>query len=98
MDSQMATQRDADYNQSSLNTCVLLDGLSLITVPIVAHYSSPGPSRSQGARREYVNPFFCVVVFVEKHPQTALKWPNRMEDRPFDHPDSASRSELLVRL
>lgn len=80
--SKMATQRDVEYNQTFLNTCVLLDGPWLMTVLIVTHYSSPGPSASQSAGQGCVNPFFCVVILVKNHPGTALISSNRMEDLP----------------
>ena len=80
----------------SKNTCVLLDGLSIMTALIVAHYSSPGPSKPQAPQQRYVNPFFCVVMLFENHPRTALKSPNPTEDHPLDYPDSARRSESPV--
>ena len=74
----MATQRDVEYNQLFFDTCALLDGLSLVTVLIVAHLSSPGPSGSQSVRRGYVNPFFRVVILsrntVKQHSNGRIAW------------------------
>jgi hypothetical protein len=70
------------YNQMFLNACVLLDGLCLMTVLIVTHYSSPGPSVSQSAGRGCVNTFFSVVIFVKNHLGTVLKVLNLTEDYP----------------
>ena len=77
----MANQQDFDSNQTFLNACVLLDGLWLITVLIVTHYSSSGPSASQNAERGCVN-FFAVVLLLNNHSRTVLKSPNRTEDNP----------------
>jgi hypothetical protein len=90
--SRMATQRDLEYNQIFLNACVLLDSLRIMTVLIVTHYSSPGPSTSQNAGRGFVNPFFCVYILVKNNHGTALKSPNRTEDYPLNYPRNALRS------
>jgi hypothetical protein len=88
--SRMATpqQQDLEYNRMFPNACVLPDGLSLMTVLIVAHYSSPGPSASQNPGRGCVN-FFTVVLLLKSHPRTrtVLKSPNPTED----YPTNASR-------
>ena len=89
--SKMATPRDAVYNQISLNTCVLLDGLWVMTGLIPR--PRPGPSATQSALRGYVNSSFRVVMLVENHPRTALESPNRTKDHSSDYPDSAWRSE-----
>ena len=47
-------------------------------------------SVSQSARREYVEPFFCIMILTENHPVTALNPPNRTEDYPLDYPNSPS--------
>ena len=74
----MAAQQDFDSNQMFLNACVLLDGLWPITVTvlIVTHYSSSGPSASQNTGQGCVN-FFVVVLLLKNHPYTVLKSPNR---------------------
>ena len=77
-----------------------------MTVLIVVHYSSPGPSVSQSARRleGYVNPFLSLCSDVRRelsinYPGIALKWLNRTEINPgpFDYPISSSRSKSPVR-
>ena len=75
----MATQQDFDSNQMLMNACVLLDGLWPITVLIVTHYSSPGPSASQNTGQRCIN-FFVVVLLLKNHPYTVLKSPNRTEN------------------
>ena len=75
----MATQQHFDSNEIFLNACVLLDGLCLITVLIVTHYSSPGPSASQNTGQACVN-FFVVVLLLRDHPYTVLKSPNPTEN------------------
>ena len=80
----MAIQQNVEFNQMSLNACVLLDDLSLMTVLIVTHYSSSGPSASQSTGRVLVNPFFYVVILVKNNSGTAVKSPNHTEDYPLD--------------
>ena len=86
--SRMATKRNMEHSQ---NTCVLLDGLLLMSVLIVTHYSSSGHSASQSEGRGCVNPFFCVVVLAKNYPGTALDSLNRTEDHPLDYRRNASR-------
>jgi hypothetical protein len=93
----MASQRDAENNRMSLNACVPLMAAVTYDSTSVTHYSSPGSSASQTARRGYVNPFFCVVILVDNHPGTVLESPNRTEDNPLDYPSSASKFESQVR-
>ena len=86
--SRMATKRNMEHSQ---NTCVLLDGLLLMSVLIVTHCSSSGHSASQSAGRECVNPFFCVVILAKNYPGTVLDSLNRTEDHPLDYQRNASR-------
>ena len=61
--SKMATPRDAEYNQISLNTCVLLDDLSVVTGIITPPITPAQVPRQRKAHDEGTSiPFSCSDV------------------------------------